>query len=78
MSHHPASLFGLLVRVQFACKVPQVPAAVKQIDDLNGAMEALIGAETAQPYADRLVQPTLQAKAASDTHSRRPSSKYSP
>jgi len=43
VNHHPPSLFGLLVRVQRARQVPQVLAGVKDIDDLNGAREVLIG-----------------------------------
>src|SRR5450756_1875670 len=43
VDHHPASLFGLLVEVQFACQVPQVLTSMIEIDNLNGPRKMEIG-----------------------------------
>jgi hypothetical protein len=43
MNHHPASLFGILIRVWFSGQLPAMLAGMKQIDDLNGAGEMFVG-----------------------------------
>ena len=43
MNRQPALLFNLLVGKQFASQIPKVLSSVKEIDDLNGAGEVLIG-----------------------------------
>ena len=55
VNHHPVFLLGPLVRVQFAGQFPQVLAGVKQIENLNGAVEpeAFCGARSWVAGGDR-------------------------
>jgi hypothetical protein len=42
VNHHPASLFSLLVRIQFVGQIPEVLTGVIQIDNLNGTGKMLL------------------------------------